>query len=117
MSNEDRAEHILFVYQVLGTYAFLIYDGRTYYRFLNLNGTFRFVRRQRALSRYTSGHPAAVNQAERRQLEREARKHNIPLAFYPSIEACLLRAAHDHHPQLVYGTTPPAGYFLLNSLP
>lgn len=116
MSIANDAGHILFVYQVMGTYAFLVYDGETYYRFINLDGTFRFVRRQRSLPHYASGHPAAVSDAERRQLEREARQHHVPLMFYPSIDTCLLRVAHDNHRQLVYGMTPPAGYFLLNSL-
>lgn len=113
---DDSGRHVLFVYQVTGTYAFFVYDGQMYHRFVNINGTFRFVRRQRLLPRFASGFPAAVNDAERRQLEREARRHNVPLTFSPSIDACLLRAAHDNHPQLVYGMTPPAGYFLLNSM-
>jgi hypothetical protein len=117
MGTENEAGHILFVYQVMGTYAFLIYDGQMYYRFVNVKGTFRFVRRQRSLPRYASGNPAAVNDAERRQLEREAHRHHVPLAFYPNIDTCLLRVAHDNHQQLVYGMSPPAGYFLLNSLP
>lgn len=116
MGADSEPGHILFVYQVMGTYAFLVFDGRMYYRFVNDQGTFRFVRRQKTLPRFASGYPAAVNTVERRQLEREARRHHVPLKFYASIEACLLHVAHDSHRQLVYGMTPPAGYFVLNTL-
>jgi hypothetical protein len=108
-------EYILFVYQAEGSPDFLVYDGRLYHRFNYTDGCFHFIRIQRSLPAYAAGGCVSLTPHERKLLEREANRFHVPLLFFDDAQVCLEQAVQDHHRQYVFGLTPPAGYFYLNT--